>query len=58
MRSRQCGLNRTFIFRTDASNVGISAVLMQEHDGKPYLVNYGSKKLTAAERNYSTIEKE
>ena len=31
---------------------------MQVHDGKPYPVSYGSKKLTAAERNYSTIEKE
>ena len=49
---------RTFILRTDASNDGVSAVLMQVHDGKPYPVSYGSKKLTAVERNYSTIEKE
>ena len=49
---------RTFILRTDASNDGVGAVLMQVHDGKPYPVSYGSKKLTAAERNYSTIEKE
>ncbi|KAK3769209.1 hypothetical protein RRG08_005156 [Elysia crispata] len=50
--------NKTFILRTDTSNDGIGAVLMQKHDGKPYPVNYGSKKLTAAERNYSTIERE
>ena len=49
---------RTFILRTDASNGGVAAVLMQVQDGKPYPVSYGSKKLTAAERNYSTIEKE
>ena len=49
---------RTFILRTDASNDGDGAVLMQVHDGKPYPVSYGSKKLTVAERNYSTIEKE
>ena len=49
---------RTFILRTDASNDGVGAVLVQVHDGKPYPVSYGSKKLTAAERNYSTIEKE
>ena len=49
---------RTFILRTDASNDGVGAVLMQVHDGKPYPVSYGSKKLTAAERKYSTIEKE
>ena len=33
-------------------------MLMQVHDGKPHPVSYGSNKLTAAERNYSTIEKE
>ena len=51
-------VKRTFILRTDASIDGVGAVLMQAHDGKPYPVSYGSKKLTAAERNYSTIEKE
>ena len=31
---------------------------MQEHDGKYYPIEYGSKKLTSAEQRYSTLEKE
>ena len=49
---------RTYFLRTDASDDGIGAVLMQEHDGKVFPVCYGSNKLSSAERNYSTIEKE
>lgn len=49
---------KTYFLRTDASNNGIGAVLMQKHNEKLFPVCYASKKLTGAERNYSTIEKE
>ncbi|KAL9958151.1 hypothetical protein ACROYT_G035126 [Oculina patagonica] len=51
-------LSKTYYLRTDASDNGIGAVLMQEHEGKLFPVCYASKKLSNAERNYSTIEKE
>ena len=47
-----------FILRTDALNCGLGAALMQQHGDKLHPVAYGSKKLTHAERKYSTIEKE
>lgn len=49
---------KTYFLQTDASDNGIGAVLMQKHEGKLFPVCYGSKKLSSAERNYSTIEKE
>ena len=49
---------KTFVLRTDASDYGIGAVLMQEHEGKLFPICYASRKLSNAERNYSTIEKE
>ena len=49
---------KTYFLQTDASDSGIGAVLMQKHDGKLFPVCYASKKLSSAERNYSTIEKE
>ena len=48
--------NKTFILRTDASNCGFGAALMQEHKGRFFPIAYGSKKMTSAERKYSTIE--
>ena len=49
---------KTYFLQTDASDSGIGAVLMEKHDGKLFPVCYASKKLSSAERNYSTIEKE
>ena len=50
--------NKIFILRTDVSNCGLGAALSQEHEGEFFPIAYGSKKLTSAERKYSTIEKE
>ena len=49
---------KPFVLRMEASNCGLGAALMQEHDEKYYPVAYGGKKLTSAERKYSTLEKE
>jgi len=49
---------KTVVLRKDASDYRIGAVLMQEHGGKLFPICYASKKLSDAELNYSTIEKE
>ena len=51
-------LSKPFIIRTDASDYGVGAVLLQEHDGKKFPVAYASKKLSTHERGYSVIERE
>ena len=51
-------INLPFVLRTDASNVGIGAVLFQYHDNVPFPVAYSSRKLLDRESRYSTIEKE
>ena len=51
--------SRTFRVQTDASNVGIGAVLLQQdHTDEWRPIAYISRALTNAEQNYSTTEKE
>lgn len=49
--------SETFVLQTDASDVGIGAVLLQYEDRVKKPVAYGSKKLSKSQVNYSTIEK-
>lgn len=48
----------TFILRSDASNTGLGAVLLQEADGEKRPVAFASRKLIPREQKFSTIEKE
>lgn len=47
-----------FTLQTDASGVGIGAVLLQEVDGETHPVVFLSRKLQDRETRYSTVEKE
>ena len=51
-------ISRPFVLRTDASGHSLGGSLMQEYDGIMFPVSYGSRKLTSAEKNYSTVERE
>jgi hypothetical protein len=51
-------LDKEFVLRTDACDTGLGAVLLQEHDKTLFPVAYGSRKLSAAEKNYSVSERE
>jgi transposase InsO family protein len=50
--------DQPFILSTDASDYAISAILSQLHGGKERPISFASRMLNAAERNYSTTEKE
>ena len=56
--SRLPDFDRDFTLRTDASEFGLGAVLLQEHEGVKLPVSYASRKLSAREMGYSVIEKE
>ena len=50
---------KTFYLQTDASNVALGAELYQEDgDKEHYTITFASRSLLAAERNYTTTEKE
>jgi hypothetical protein len=51
-------MTQPFVLRTDAPDLGVGAVLMQEHDNELFPVAYASKKLSKRERAYSTMERE
>ena len=49
---------RQFVLRTDASDTGLAAVLLQIYDGIYFPVAYASKKLSSAQMSYAVIERE
>ena len=51
-------LAKSFILQADASDNGIGAVLLQQHDDGIFPVAYASKKLLRREKNYSVTERE
>lgn len=55
---KQADENEPFIIKTDASAYAIGAMLAQGTVKDEHPIEYASRLLTAAERNYSTIERE
>jgi hypothetical protein len=47
-----------FLLQTDASDVGVGAVLSQIIDGEERAIAFASKSLNAAQKNYTTTDKE
>ena len=56
---RRVDYSRPFLLQTDASGIAIGAILSQRDDsGREYVIGYGSKKLTPAQRKWDTREQE
>ena len=50
--------DKDFVLRTDASDTGLGAMLLQRHGETMFPIAYASKKLTGAPKSYATVEKE
>ncbi|GFX11413.1 retrovirus-related Pol polyprotein from transposon 17.6 [Trichonephila clavipes] len=55
---KQADGTQPYIIRTDASNYALGAVLLQGEGSNEHPIEYTSRLLTPAERNYSTTERE
>ena len=51
-------VNKEFVLKTDASNIGLGATLLQNSDGHIFPVAYASRKLLDREKRYSVMERE
>jgi hypothetical protein len=51
--------NKSFIIYTNASGIGLGAVLsLEQTDGKEHVIAYASRSLNAAEKNYAITDQE
>ena len=55
---RQFDQNKQIFVVTDASDYAIGGCLYQHHEGKPCAIQYISRQMTPAEKNYDVREKE
>ncbi|GFT92256.1 retrovirus-related Pol polyprotein from transposon 17.6 [Trichonephila clavipes] len=55
---KQADFSKHFLIRTDASNYALGGVLLQGEDKEEYPVEFASRLLNPAEKNYSTTERE